>query len=160
MQTNRHEQVALIDKLLTGTITPQEERSLHEHLRDCSACQQQMDASRRAIAGLSGFSFAVNPDLNAQVQNAITKRVRQLEMQHSKHRSLKTFAAALVLTVAGSLLVWNFTGPLASSLNLTTNQLQLGLLFFWVAPSLLFSLLILVAPRLTNGQLNREGRTI
>ena len=119
-----------------------------------------MDVSRRTIAGLSGFSFAVNPDLNAQVQNAITKRVRQLEMQHSKHRSLKTFSAALALTVAGSLLAWNFTGPLASSLSLTTNQLQLGLLFFWVAPSLLFSLLILVAPRLTNGQLNREGRTI
>jgi anti-sigma factor RsiW len=157
MQTNLHEQSALINKLLTGTITPQEERSLREHLRDCAACQEQMDTSRRAIGGLSGFSFAVNPALNAQVQNAITKRVRQLEMQHSKHRSLKTFAAALVLTVAGSFLAWNFTGPLASSLNLTTNQLQLGLLFFWVAPSLLFSLLILVAPRLTNGQLNKEG---
>ena len=159
MQTN-HEQATLIDKLLAGTASPEEERSLREHLRDCTACQQQMDASRRAITGLSGFSFAVNPDLNAQVQNAITKRVRELEMQHSKHRSLKTFAAALVMTVAGSLLAWNFTGPLARSLNLTTNQLQIGLLFFWVAPSLLFSLLILVAPRLTNGQLNKEGWTV
>ena len=160
MQTNRHEQAALIDKLLAGAITPQEERNLREHLRDCSACQQHMDTSRRAIAGLKEFSFEVNPNLNAQVQNAIMQRVRELEAQHSKHRSLKIFAAALVLTVIGSLLAWSFTGPLAGSLNLTTNQLQLGLLLFWVAPSLLFSLLILVAPRLTNGQLNKEGWTV
>ena len=158
MQTN-HEQALLIDKLLAGAASPEEERSLREHLRDCAACQQRMDTSRRAIAGLSGFSFAVNPDLNTQVQNAITQRVRQLEMKHSKRRSLKTFAAALALTVVGSLLAWNFTGLLAGSLNLTTNQLQLGLLAFWVAPSLVISLLILVAPRLTNGQLSREGWT-
>ena len=160
MQTDRHEQAALIDKLLAGAIKPQEERSLREHLRECTACQQQMDASQRAIAGLSGFSFEVNPNLNSQVQNAITRRVRELEMQCSKHRSLKIFAAALALTVIGSLLAWSFTGRLAGSLNLTTNQLQLGLLFFWVAPSLLFSFLILAVPSLTNGQLNREGRTI
>ena len=159
MQTNRHEQAALIGKLLAGTITPQEECSLREHLRECTACQQQMEVSRRAITGLGGFSFQVNPNLNAQVQNAITRKVRELEMQRSKHRSLKTFAAALALTVIGSLLAWSFTGPLAGSLNITTNQLQLGLLFFWVAPSVLISLLILVAPRLTNGQLNREGWT-
>jgi anti-sigma factor RsiW len=160
MQTNRHQQAALIDKLLAASITPQEERNLREHLRECSACQQQMDASQRAIAGLGGFSFEVNPNLNAQVQDAITRRVRELEMQRSKHRSLKTFAVALALTIVGSLAAWSFTGPLAGSLNITTNQLHLGLLFFWVAPSLLFSLLILVAPRLTNGQFNREGRTI
>ena len=159
MQTNYHEQAALIDKLLSGAITPQEERRLREHLRECTTCQQQMDASQRVIAGLGGFSFEVNPNLNAQVQNAITQRVRELEMQHAKHRSLKIFVVALVLTVVGSLFAWNFTGPLAGSLKLTTNQLQLGLLFFWVAPSLVFSLLILVAPRLTNGQLNREGWT-
>ena len=158
MQTN-HEQATLIDKLLAGAASPEEERRLREHLRDCVACQQRMDTSRRAIAGLSGFSFAVNPGLNTQVQNAITQRVRQLEMEHSRHRSLKTFAAALVLTVIGSLLAWNFAGLLAGSLNLTTDQLQLGLLAFWVAPSLLISLLLLLAPRLTNGQLSREGWT-
>ena len=93
MQTNRHQQAGLIDKLLAGAITPQEESNLREHLRECSACQQYMDASRRAIEGLGGFSFEVNPNLNAQVQDAITQRVRELEMQRSKHRSLKTFAA-------------------------------------------------------------------
>ncbi len=159
MQTNRHQQADLINKLLTGAITPQEERSLREHLRECTACQRYMDVSRRAITGLKEFSFEVNPTLNVQVQNAITQRVRELEMQRSKQRGLKTFAAALALTVVGSLLAWSFTDPLAGSLNLTTYQLQLGLLFFWVTPSLLFSLLILVAPRLTNGQLNREGWT-
>ena len=159
MQTNRHEQTALIDKLFAGAITPQEERSLREHLRECTACQQQMDASQRTIAGLSGFWFEVNPNLSAQVHNAITQRVRELEIQHGKYRSLKTFTAALTFTVIGSLLAWSFTGPLAGSLNLTTSQLQLGWLFFWVAPSLLFSLLILIAPHLTNGQLQKEGWT-
>ena len=99
MQT-KHEQTALIDKLLAGAITPQEERNLREHMRDCTACQQYMDVSRRAITGLKEFSFEVNPSLNAQVQNAITQRVRELEMQYAKRRSLKTFAAALALTTA------------------------------------------------------------
>ncbi len=159
MQTNRHQQAGLIDKLLTGAITAPEEKNLRDHLRDCAVCQEYMDTSRRTIEGLSGFSFEVNPNLNAQMQGAITERVRQWEMQHAKHRSLKTFAAALVLTVVGSLLAWSFTGPLADKLNITINQLQMGLLFFWVGPSLLLSFLILVAPRLTNISLNREGRT-
>jgi len=158
MQT-KHEQSALIDKFLAGAVTPREERNLRDHLRDCTACQQYMDASRRVIKGLKEFSFEVSPNLNAQVQNVITRRVRELEMQDAKYRSLKTFAAALALTVIGSVLAWSFTGPLAGSLNLTTNQLQMGLLFFWVAPSLLFSLLILVAPHLING-LNKEGWTV
>jgi hypothetical protein len=157
MQANRHEQTALIDKLLAGAITPQEERSLREHLRDCLTCQQHMDASQRAISGLAGFSFEVNPNLKTQVQSAITQRVYELEMQHSKRQGLKTFATALVFTVIGSLLAWKLTGPLAERLNLSTYEAQLGLLFFWVAPSLLFSLLILVAPHLTNQQFDKEG---
>jgi hypothetical protein len=161
MQTERHQEMNLIDKLLAGDASQSEERKLRDHLRECALCQQYMDASNRAVTGLSGFSFEIDPNLNARVQNAITQRVQQLEVEQPRRHTLRTFAAALALTVVGSIAAWNSTGFAAARLNLAPSQFQLGLLIFWVVPSALISIFIPVISRLTAGQpLSREGRSL
>jgi len=55
----------MIDESLAGVLSAERERSLREHLSTCVPCREYLSASNRVIAGLSGFSFEVNPTLNA-----------------------------------------------------------------------------------------------
>jgi predicted anti-sigma-YlaC factor YlaD len=61
----------LIDKSLVGEASPEEQQMLREHLRGCAQCDKYASDGRRAIAGLGGFSFAANPDLQAKVCAAL-----------------------------------------------------------------------------------------
>ena len=57
----------MIDESLAGVFSAEKEQSLREHLSTCAPCLEYLSASNRVIAGLSGFSFEVNPTLNAAV---------------------------------------------------------------------------------------------
>ena len=61
-----------IDRSLAGAGTLEEERLVEEHVRSCAACAEYLRASRRAVAGLKGFSFEAGPGLNARVMAAVT----------------------------------------------------------------------------------------
>ena len=100
MQTDSHESICrLIDKSLAGGISGQEEQSLRQHLLTCSACQQYLDASNRAIAGLGEFSFETDPNLPDKIVAALTIRAAQLETHRLSHRQLAwSYVAALILT--------------------------------------------------------------
>ncbi len=74
MQTDLHQSMRhLIDRSLAGELSSTEHHSLHEHLHECAACQKYADDSRRAIAGLGGFSFPANADLQAKVFAALAQ---------------------------------------------------------------------------------------
>ena len=80
MQVDRHQEIRhLIDRSLVGATSSQEEQTLREHLLTCVTCQEYLNASHQAIAGLGGFSFEVNPDLHGKVLAALTLRAQQLE---------------------------------------------------------------------------------
>ena len=67
MQIDRHHEIRhIIDRSLVGEASSQEEQALREHLLTCAPCQEYLNASHRAIAGLAGFSFEVNPDLHSE----------------------------------------------------------------------------------------------
>jgi len=61
----------MIDESLAGVLSAEKEQSLREHLSTCATCREYLSASNRVIAGLSGFSFEVNPTLNARVLAAL-----------------------------------------------------------------------------------------
>jgi anti-sigma factor RsiW len=156
MQTDLHKSMRqLIDRSLAGELSPTEQHSLREHLRECAACQKYADDSRRAIAGLGGFSFAANPDLQAKVFAALAQRAQQLEAaQPSRRRIVRTCIIALLLTVVGSLAALHLGDPLAGLLHLGPAETQVGVLALWVLPSLCFCLflpaLLLLPARSTN----------
>ena len=58
---------ALIDKSLAGAASAQEEQTLREHLAGCAPCAEHLEATRRVVAGLEGFSFAPGPALDSKV---------------------------------------------------------------------------------------------
>ena len=159
MQVDRHQEIRhIIDQSLVGAASVQEEQTLREHFLSCAPCQEYLNASRRAIAGLGGFSFEVNPDLHGRVIAALALRAEQLETNRIEQRPmLWSYVAALVLTVAGSLAAARLSGFAVSVLHLQPAALHFGLLALWILPSLCFCLLFPFLHRLSPGWMDEKG---
>lgn len=162
MQTERYESIChLIDKSLAGEISGQEEQSLRQHLPTCAACQQYLDASNRAIAGLGGFTFETDPNLPDKIVAALTIRAAQLETQRLSHRQLAwSYVAALVLTLAGSLAAMQLGDRFATVFSATHQQVQLGLIALWIVPSVCFCLLLPTLPLMSKRWLHAKGLSL
>ena len=119
-----------------------------------------MSASRRAVAGLKGFSFEAGPGLNARVMAAVRARAEELE---ARRRWMRLSVVALVLTVLGTVVDLWVGRWAAGFFGLPSNAVHHGLMALWIAPSfgllVLFPMLPLLMAR-RSGESVREGRTI
>lgn len=151
----------LIDESLIGTITPERERSLREHIHQCSACQEYLDANTRVVAALSGFSFEVDPALHAKVSAALTQRVQQMEaVRPTRRRLMIGSVLALVLSAAGSVLDLQFGRLLASFFDRQSTLVWHGVLAFSIIPSLCVLLLFPLLTLLSDGGTRRNERIL
>jgi hypothetical protein len=152
----------MIDESLAAAISAEKEQSLREHLATCAPCLEYLSASNRVIAGLSGFSFEVNPTLNARVLVALKLQAQQvraaqpgrrrLMRQHNVHFKVwAAFAVALSMSIAGSALVYQVAKLLTVPMHLDTAQVQAGVLVFWLLPSFCAALCLLAAPGENRG---------
>jgi anti-sigma factor RsiW len=162
MNTNHHERFQrMIDESLAGAISAERERSLREHLDTCSPCQEYLSASNRVIAGLGGFSFEVNPTLNARVLADLRLRAQQVRAaQPGRRRWALISLAAVVLTMGGSFVDLQFGRLIASVFDIQRTQAQRGLLAFWIVPSLCVLLLFPLLPLLSKAGTHREERIL
>ena len=135
--TNHEAARAMIDKSLAGAASPEEEQLLREHLAACDSCNEYLEAGRRAIAGLGGLCFDLDPALDRRVFAALDLRAQQLEASRAPHARLAwAWALALLLTVAGSILAAQLGSHAAATFHLDGVQVRLGLATFWITPSL------------------------
>ena len=109
--------------------------------------REHLEATRRAIAGMEGFPFAVGPSLDNQVLAAIAVRAQQLETNRIRRRQMGWSALlALVLTAVGSLAASRVGSLAAPALHLDAAQMRFGLVAFWITPSVFVCLLLLLLP--------------
>jgi hypothetical protein len=153
MKMDHHESFQrMIDESLAGAISAEKEQSLREHLSTCATCNEYLSASNRVIAGLSGFSFEVDPALNAKVLAALRLQARQVSsaqphrLQLMRQRIVEykvgaAFAVALMLSLMGSAFVYE----VATLLHFDTAQVRTDVLVFWLLPSFCASLCLLAA---------------
>ena len=162
MNTDHHESFQrMIDESLTGAISAERERFLREHLDTCSPCQEYLSASNRVLAGLGGFSFEVNPTLNARVLAGLRLRAQQVRAaQPGRPRWALISLAAVVLTMGGSFVDLQFGRLIASVFDIQRTQVQQGLLAFWIVPSLCVLLLFPLLPLLSKAGTHREERIL
>ena len=160
MGSDGHERFQhMIDESLAGTV--QEEQSLREHLQSCAPCQQYLAVSSRAIAGLGGFSFAVDPGLNAKVSASLKLRAQQIRATQPGRRQLVlSCILALMLTAVGSLFDLRLSGLIATVFDLQRMQVQHGLIALWILPSLCLLLLFPILPLLSAGGSNQKERNL
>jgi anti-sigma factor RsiW len=147
----------MIDQSLAGAISAEKEQSLREHLSTCAPCKEYLSASNRVIAGLSGFSFEVNPTFNAGVLAALRLQMQQDRAARPHRRrfirpytvSLKVWAAlavALSMSIVGTALLYQVAKHLMVPVHFDNAQVQEGVLVFWLLPSLCAALCLLAAP--------------
>ncbi len=162
MNIDHHESFQhLIDESLAGSISAEKEQSLREHLDTCAPCQEYLSASNRVIAGLGGFSFEVNPALNASVLASLRPRAQQIQAaQPGRRRWGLISVTAIVLTIGGSLVDLQFGSLIASLCNMQRMQVRQGLLAFWIVPSLFVLLLFPLLPLLSKPGTHREERIL
>jgi hypothetical protein len=162
MNIDHHDTFQLmIDESLAGVLLAEKEQSLREHLSTCATCREYLNTSNRVIAGLSGFSFEVNPALNARVLAAlrlqeegrgILARDIGTMRQHSvPFKNWAAFAVALSMSFVGSGLVYQMAERLAVPMHFVSAQVRAGVLVFWLLPSLCAALCLLAAPSENRG---------
>jgi hypothetical protein len=149
-ETFRH----MIDENLAGGNSADREQSLRQHLDTCAPCQEYLDASNRVIAGLGGFSFEVDPTLNARVLSSLRRPARL-----GRRRWALISVAAVVLTMGGSFVDLRFGDLIASVFDIRRMPVRQGLLAFWIVPSLCVLLLFPLLPLLSKAGTHREERT-
>jgi anti-sigma factor RsiW len=162
MQADLHNEMRhIIDKSLVGEASAQEQQSLREHLHACAQCERYADDGRRAIASLSGFSFAADSGLQAKVHAALDLRMQQLQTTPPNRQSIvQVSIAALLLTIVGSFGALHMGNPLAAVLHLPLAQAQAGLFTFWIAPSWCFALLLPALLLISARSANKKGQVI
>jgi hypothetical protein len=147
----------MIDQSLAGAISAEKGQSLREHLSTCAPCKEYLSASNRVIASLSGFSFEVNPTLNAKVLAALRLQMQQDRAARPNRRrfifpytvSLKVwaaFAVAVSMSIVGSALIYEAAKYLTVPIHFDNAQVQAGVLVFWLLPSLCAAFCLLAAP--------------
>jgi hypothetical protein len=147
----------MIDESLAGGISAEREQSLRVHLYTCAPCQEYLSASNRVIAGLGGFSFEVDPTLNARVFSSLRLRAQQVQVtQPGRRRWVFISLAAVVLTMGGSFVDLQFGDLIASVFDIQRAQVQQGLLAFWIVPALFVLLLFPLLPLLSKTGTDRE----
>ncbi len=162
MNIDRHETFQqMIDEGLAGVISAEREQSLREHLDTCAQCQEYLGASNQVIAGLRGFSFEVDPTLNARVLASLRQSAQRLQGEQPSGRQwVFLSAAAVVLTVGGSFVDLQFGDLIASLVDIQRMQVRQGLLAFWIVPSLCVLVLFLLLPLLLKAGIHREERNL
>jgi predicted anti-sigma-YlaC factor YlaD len=162
MNIDHHESFQhMIDESLAGSISAEREQSLRQHLDTCAPCREYLSASNRVIAGLGGFSFEVDPTLNARVFASLRLPAQQVQAaQPGRRRWALISVAAVVLTMGGSFVDLQFGDLIASVFDIQRMQVRQGLLAFWIVPSLLVLLLFPLLPLLSKAGTRREERTL
>jgi hypothetical protein len=152
----------MIDESLAGALSAEKEQSLRAHLSTCATCSEYLSASNRVIAGLSGFSFVVNPTLNARVLAAIKLQVEEgrgilardtgtMRRNSVPFKNWAAFAVALSMSFVGSGLVYQMAERLAAPMHFVSAHVQAGVLVFWLVPSLCAALCLFAAPSEKRG---------
>lgn len=161
MRAERHEDFEQrIDRSLAGAGSAEEERSIEEHVAACAACAEYLSVSRRAIAGLKGFSFEAGPGLNARVAASIRERAEEMETRRANvRRWVGMSVVAVMLTVLGSVVDLRVGHWAAGFFDLRPMEVRQGLLALWIVPSFGLLLLFPVLPLLAAKRYGK-GRTI
>jgi anti-sigma-K factor RskA len=152
----------MIDESLAGVLSAEKEQSLREHLSTCATCREYLSASNRVIAGLSGFSFEVNPTLNARVLAALrlqaeegrgilARDTRTMRQNSVPFKNWAALAVALSMSFVGSALVYQVAKLLTVPMYLDAAQVQAGVFVFWLLPSVCSALRLLGAPGENRG---------
>ena len=159
MPLELHERARLLlDRAMVEGVSPDEQRWLANHISQCGECNQYAELSRRTVHALDAFAFDLDPSAALRVQTAVRTRVHRMA-SHGRDSSTG-FLIAFVLTVFGSIAMWEPAAWLAARWNLPAPTWQIGFAILWLLPSVLLDVLLLFRRQLIRYDAGDEGGTL
>lgn len=141
----------LIDRSFVEEVSVRERQLIHDHIRDCNGCKRYLELTARTIRGLQEFTFASEPDSNAQVREIFAHHTEAMRRRNMQFKFWAAFAVALSMSLVGSALVYQVAKLLTVPMHFDTAQVQVGVLVFWLLPSFCSALCLLAAPGENRG---------
>jgi hypothetical protein len=153
MPSDPHSQArVLLDRDMVDAISGDDRRWLDSHLSHCAECAHHAELSRRAVRALDSFAFDLDSAAALRVQETVRVRAEQMAARDREF----TFAAplAILLTILGSIALWQPAAWLASRWGIPSPDWQIAFAILWLVPSLLLDMLLLFRP---GFMANNEG---
>jgi predicted anti-sigma-YlaC factor YlaD len=141
----------LIDRSFVEEVSEYERQLIHDHIRDCDSCKRYLELTARTIRGLREFTFTTEPDSSAHVREILAHHTETTRQHQVRFKIWAASAVALLTSFVGSALVYQVTKRLVVPMHFDTAQVEVGVLVFWLLPSLCSALFLLTAPRENRG---------
>jgi len=141
-QDAHHEMRELI--ALGDGLSPEQQRRLQVHLEECAGCREYADAAGRVVAALRSVPLAAD----ARLVHATQMRVRfhAARLRETRERTWLVGLACLGVGLSATLtvpLIWKLFAWMGEQAEVSSTVWQAGFAFFWIAPALVVSLLLL-----------------
>jgi predicted anti-sigma-YlaC factor YlaD len=139
-----HDEVRRLIATSAGDLSEAQQALLQAHLQDCGPCRDYAAATAEIVRALRGVPLAADPRLVRNTQACVRARAVALR-QRQQWLSLVALACPLVGLSAAitTPLVWRAFQWMGTYAGLSRTLWQVGFTFYWVAPSLLVSVLLL-----------------
>lgn len=144
MTQSSHDEVRRLIATSAGDLSEAQQALLQAHLQDCGPCRDYAAATAEIVRALRGVPLAADPRLVRNTQACVRARAVALR-QRQQWLSLVALACPLVGLSAAitTPLVWRAFQWMGTYAGLSRTLWQVGFTFYWVAPSLLVSVLLL-----------------
>jgi predicted anti-sigma-YlaC factor YlaD len=139
-----HDEVRRLIATSASDLSKTQQALLQAHLQDCGPCRDYAAATAEIVRALRGVPLAADPRLVRNTQACVRARAVALR-QRQQWLSLVALACPLVGLSAAitTPLVWRAFQWMGTYAGLSRTLWQVGFTFYWVAPSLLVSVLLL-----------------
>ena len=144
MTQSSHDEVRRLIATSASDLSEAQQALLQAHLQDCGPCRDYAAATAEIVRALRGVPLAADPRLVRKTQACVRAHAFALR-QRQQWLSLVALACPLVGLSAAitTPLVWRGFQWMGTYAGLSRTLWQLEFTFYWVAPSLLVSVLLL-----------------
>lgn len=144
MTQSSHDEVRRLIATSASDLSEAQQALLQAHLQDCGPCRDYAAATAEIVSALRSEPLAADPRLVRNTQACVRARAVALR-QRQQWLSLVALACPLVGLSAAitTPLVWRAFQWMGTYAGLSRMLWQVGFTFYWVAPSLLVSVLLL-----------------
>ena len=145
MTQSLHDEVRRLIATSASDLSEARQALLQAHLQDCGPCRDYAAATAEIVRALRGVPLAADPRLVRKTQASVRAHAVALR-QRQQWLSLVALACPLVGLSAAitTPLVWRAFQWMGTYAGLSRTLWQMGFTFYWVAPSLLVSVLLLL----------------